>query len=111
MNLALGYSPDPNPDLLKILKIPVERGRFLTAQDKHDTPPVIVIDEDFARLYFGKEDPIGKRVNFALLGMSAEIVGIVGPHAEFSRRRMRSAFVWRSAHSRVTFCGLFLEKD
>ena len=81
MNLALGYSPDPNPDLLKILKIPIERGRFLTAQDKHGTPPVIVIDEDFARIYFGKEDPIGKRVNFALLGISAEVVGIAG-HAK-----------------------------
>ncbi|HEV2299207.1 MAG TPA: ABC transporter permease [Candidatus Acidoferrales bacterium] len=79
MKLALSYSPDP--ELLKILKIPVERGRFLTAQDKRDTPPVIVIDEDFARLYFGKEDPIGKRVNFAILDISPEIVGIVG-HAK-----------------------------
>ena len=80
MKLALGYSSDP--ELLKILKIPVVRGRFLTAQDnKHDSPPVIVIDEDFARLYFGKEDPIGKRVNFDVLDISPEIVGIVG-HAK-----------------------------
>lgn len=79
MKLALNYSPDP--ELLQILKIPVERGRFLTAQDKHDSPPVIVIDEDFARLYFGKEDPIGKRVNFALIDISPQIVGVVG-HAK-----------------------------
>jgi predicted permease len=79
MNVAMMYSVEP--DALKILKLPLKRGRFLTAQDKHDAPPVIVIDEDFAQLCFGKEDPIGKRVNFDVMGNSPEIVGVVG-HAK-----------------------------
>jgi len=37
-----------------------------------------VIDEDFARLFFGDSDPIGRHVNFDVLNTSAEIVGIVG---------------------------------
>jgi predicted permease len=79
MNVALMYSVDP--EALEILRIPLKRGRFLTAQDRHDSPPVMVIDEDFARLYFGNEDPIGKRVSVDMLGTSPEIVGVVG-HAK-----------------------------
>jgi ABC-type antimicrobial peptide transport system permease subunit len=38
----------------------------------------VVIDERFAHLAFGDQDPIGKHVNFEILGVTAEIVGIVG---------------------------------
>jgi ABC-type antimicrobial peptide transport system permease subunit len=37
-----------------------------------------VIDEQFAKLYFANQDPIGKHVNFDLVNISAEVVGIVG---------------------------------
>jgi ABC-type antimicrobial peptide transport system permease subunit len=39
---------------------------------------VIVIDDVFARKFFGDQDPIGKRLVLASLGGSAEIVGVVG---------------------------------
>jgi hypothetical protein len=38
----------------------------------------IVIDEQFETLYFGGQDPIGKRVNFDILNITAEIVGVAG---------------------------------
>lgn len=66
------------PDYLKIMRTPLLRGRFLTPQDNEHSPAVIVIDEQFARLAFGKQDPIGKRVNFDILNTSPEIVGVVG---------------------------------
>jgi predicted permease len=66
------------PDYLRIMKIPLKRGRFLNWDDYEHSPPVIVIDEQFAKLYFGGQDPIGKRVNFEILGITAEVVGIVG---------------------------------
>ncbi len=66
------------PDYLKVMKITLVRGRFLSPQDNEHSSPVIVIDERFARLVFGGEDPIGKRVNFEVLNTSAEIVGVVG---------------------------------
>ena len=66
------------PDYLKVMKIPLERGRFLTPQDNEHAPLVTVIDEHFARLYFGGQDPIGKHVNFELFNTSAEVVGVAG---------------------------------
>ncbi len=66
------------PDYLKTMKIPLLRGRFLTAADNEHTPMVVVIDERFRKLYFGNQDPIGKRINFDVLNVSAEIVGVVG---------------------------------
>ncbi len=66
------------PDYLKVMRIPLERGRFLTSADTERSPFVTVIDHRFAQLYFPGEDPIGKRVNFSILNVTAEIVGVVG---------------------------------
>ncbi|MHB8755748.1 MAG: ABC transporter permease [Candidatus Acidiferrales bacterium] len=65
------------PDYLKVMKIPLLRGRFFTAQDDANSPGVCVIDEDFARKYFGNQDPIGKRLDFDLVYKRLEIVGVV----------------------------------
>jgi predicted permease len=66
------------PGYLKVMRIPVERGRFFTPQDNEGSPSVIVIDDWFSRLHFSGQDPIGKRVNFDVLNIKAEIVGVVG---------------------------------
>jgi predicted permease len=66
------------PDYLKVMRIPLKRGRFLSLQDSEHSPLVTVIDDRFAKIAFGNEDPIGKQVNFDILGTSAEIVGVVG---------------------------------
>jgi predicted permease len=67
------------PDYLKVMGIPLQRGRFLGAQDTETTPFVVVIDDGFARAYFPGEDPIGKRVNLGIIDVNgAEIVGVVG---------------------------------
>jgi predicted permease len=65
------------PDYLKVMKSQLRRGRFLTESDNETAPMVIVIDEEFARRFFGTRDPIGQHVNFSILNASAEIVGIV----------------------------------
>ena len=65
-------------DYLKAMGIPLQRGRFLTAADNEHSPFTIVIDEEFARLYFAGQNPIGKHVNIAVLDKTAEIVGIAG---------------------------------
>ncbi len=76
MKMALFYLIQP--DYLKVMRIPLQRGRFLTPQDNEHSPLVIVIDERFARTYFDNQNPIGKRVNFNVLNTTAEIVGVVG---------------------------------
>jgi predicted permease len=60
--------------------ITLERGRIFTDADRAGAPPVVVINEAFARRMFGDEDPIGRQIR---LGPSspvrqATIVGIVG---------------------------------
>lgn len=71
------------PDYLKVMKIPLLRGRFLTAQDNANSPGVCVIDENLARKYFGNQDPIGKRLNFDEIYGQLQIVGIVGHVKQF----------------------------
>jgi predicted permease len=76
MKVSLFYLVGPG--YLKAMGIPLERGRFLTAADNAHSPSVIAIDEQFAKLYFAGQNPIGQHVNLAILNKAAEIVGIVG---------------------------------
>jgi predicted permease len=72
------------PDYLKVMKVPLLRGRFLGPQDDANSPGVCVIDEDLVRKYFGNQDPIGKRLNFDLvLKGQLEIVGVVAHVKQF----------------------------
>jgi putative ABC transport system permease protein len=65
----------------RAMRIPLERGRAFTEQDDERAPAVALIDERFARQYFPNQDPVGKRLNIALLETQPEIVGVVG-HVE-----------------------------
>ncbi|HEY2121272.1 MAG TPA: ABC transporter permease [Candidatus Acidoferrum sp.] len=76
MKTALFYIEQP--EYLNVMKIPLKRGRFVTATDNENSPAVMVIDERFAKRYFGDKDPIGTHVNLSILNMTVEIVGIVG---------------------------------
>jgi hypothetical protein len=38
----------------------------------------VVIDEEFAKRFFGNSDPLGRHVNLDILNVAAEIVGVVG---------------------------------
>ena len=76
MKLALFYLIQP--EYLQVMRVPLKRGRFLSPQDSEHSPPVVVIDDEFSRLAFGRQDPIGRHVNFAILNITAEIVGVVG---------------------------------
>ena len=76
MSWAISYVVQE--DYLKVMGIPLEGGRFFTAQDTERSQHVIVIDDVFARKFFGDQNPIGKRVVLTSLGAPAEIVGVVG---------------------------------
>jgi predicted permease len=70
------------PDYLNVMRIPLLRGRFFTNQDDNHAPNVAVVDEVFARKYFGGQDAIGKRLHMSKVdvqpGSTVEIVGVVG---------------------------------
>jgi predicted permease len=65
------------------MSIPLKRGRFFNDQDDERAQPVVVIDEVFARKYFGDADPVGKRIQQG--GQDPQqIVGVVGHVKQWS---------------------------
>jgi predicted permease len=76
MSWTLSYVVEE--DYLKVMGIPLLRGRFFTAQDNERAAHVAVVDDVFARKFFGDQDPLGRRVNLSSKGGVAEIVGVVG---------------------------------
>ncbi len=75
MSWSLFYLVEP--DYLKVMNVPLERGRFFNEHDDEHAPMVIVVDETFAHKFFPNEDPLGKRINMMLLGQ-AQIIGVAG---------------------------------
>jgi predicted permease len=65
-------------DYLKVMGIPLLRGRFITPQDNIHSRFVAVIDERFARQYFPNRNPIGEHIHLAGLEEPFEVVGVVG---------------------------------
>lgn len=65
-----------DPDIHRVLHIPLVRGRYLTTDDGRSGSLAVVINETMAERYFPGEDAIGHRV-LVPPGWS-EIVGIVG---------------------------------
>jgi predicted permease len=79
MNWTLSYIV--GPDYLKVLELPLKRGRFFTSHDDEKSPFVGVVDDVFAQKFFPGQDPIGKRIVFDNPERRIEIVGVVG-HAK-----------------------------
>jgi predicted lysophospholipase L1 biosynthesis ABC-type transport system permease subunit len=57
------------------LGLPAVRGRVVADRDTPASPPVIVVNQSFVRLYLRDRDPIGQRVQVA--NAAREIVGVV----------------------------------
>ena len=57
--------------------VPLRRGRTFTEGDRDGRPFVVIIDDTFARVYFGGvADPVGQRLRIGRTDL--EIVGVVG---------------------------------
>jgi putative ABC transport system permease protein len=74
------------PAYLRVMQIPLIRGRLITEQDTATGPPVVLINETMARRFFPDEDPIGKRLDISGPTYMREIVGIVGDIKQESLR-------------------------
>ncbi len=67
-----------------VFKIPLVRGRAFTELDNGAAPPVVIINEAFARQYWKNENPIGHRLIIGggmgpdFLQPPREIIGVVG---------------------------------
>lgn len=75
MSMALSYVVEES--YLNVMRTPLERGRFFTPQDNEYSSHVVVVDDAFAKQYFGDKDPIGQHIFLTNKGGRAEIVGVV----------------------------------
>jgi putative ABC transport system permease protein len=71
-------------DYFKALEIPLHRGRVFNQRDGKGNPPVVIVNDAFAKKYWPKQDAIGQRIEIGK-GMGPEfaeglreVVGIVG---------------------------------
>ena len=80
-----------SPDYLRVMGIPLLRGRFFTPEDTVQSRRVGVIDENFAREYFPNQDPIGRRI--ITENSPIEIVGVVGHTEQWAQDQKLSGSV------------------
>jgi putative ABC transport system permease protein len=71
------------PGYFSTLKIPLRSGRMFNEVDKPKAPPVLIVNQAFARAYMGGADPVGKRIRFTYSDKNPymQIVGVVGDTA------------------------------
>jgi predicted permease len=79
---------DVAANFLDTLQLPILRGRGLTLQDDERAPKVAVVNQAFARKYFGDENPLGKRIGLDSVKNSGriEIVGVAQDAKYFELR-------------------------
>ena len=68
------------PGYSRLLGIPLLRGRMFSGEDNDTAPPVVLVNESFARTFFPNQDPIGKR--FRRARPNAPWVTIIGVLAD-----------------------------
>lgn len=64
------------PDYLKVMRIPLLKGRNFTEEDGPSTTPVALVGEAFAHQLFHGEEALGRRIQAG--GTSYTVVGVVG---------------------------------
>lgn len=69
---------DISADYLHTIGAQLQRGRYFTqAEDDASKPPIAIINESLAKLYFRGQDPIGKRLAYLHSKDSMQIIGVV----------------------------------
>ena len=63
------------PEYFTTMRLPLKAGRDFAATDKAGAPGVAIVNETFARRFFGNENPLGKRITFDRVNWH-EIVGV-----------------------------------
>jgi predicted permease len=103
-----GYTPAENEDMnvgdvyvgprfAETLGVPLLMGREIGFQDTVNSAKVAVVNQTFARRYFGNENPIGRRLTFDEDSdkNDYEIVGVIGDSKYDSAREKAERTVFR----------------
>jgi putative ABC transport system permease protein len=101
------------PGYFSTMGIPLVQGRDFTDHDDARVPHSVVIDTEFARLYFPGRGPIGERI--AINGNVAEgpfqtVIGVVGHVRRKGAREAGEAQIYLAALQKQEFSLFFLAK-
>jgi putative ABC transport system permease protein len=78
---ALENAIDPN--YLTTVGLPLVRGRNFDEHDTADSPPVVLVNRTMAENLWPGEDPLGKRLEFPDVKVTATVVGVVGDAKQY----------------------------
>jgi len=94
-------------DYARVLRVPLLRGRWFTADDETATITSVVIDADVASSLFGTLDVVGK-----IVGEGKEntyrVIGVIAPfrkHGELSQDHENMVFSWLSLTGKMGHVG------
>ena len=76
-------------DYFQVMRIPILQGRAFNSSDRQGSPVVAIVNESFARTFFPDQNPIGRRIGWALdkpLNWKT-IVGVAGDVKHFGLDR------------------------
>jgi len=83
------------PGFFEAIGLGLLQGRYLSSQDQAEKPPVALVNESFARHYFGANTPIGQRIKLGFEPqIIREIVGVVRDAKHYGVRER----VWRMVY-------------
>ncbi len=68
-------SDEVGPDYFHVMGIPILRGRAFLDSDRQGAPAVAILNENLARLLFGRADPVGHSIRLAGNG-DVRVVGV-----------------------------------
>lgn len=94
-------------DFARVMRVPVLKGRWFSAEDDGSNYEPIIIDTDVARQMFGSADPVGQRFSAEHFtntpGQDFRVVGVIAPYrkdGELSDTQMNMVFLrWSVNHA------------
>jgi predicted permease len=77
------------PEYFRVMKIRVQHGRVFSESDNAGAPPVIIINESFARRFFEGKDPLGQQLSVGRnrIDPLRQVVGVVADAKQFGLDR------------------------
>jgi putative ABC transport system permease protein len=79
-----------SPDYFSVMKIPIRQGRAFTEADNLAAPPVIIVNEAFARRFFDGQDPLARQL-FVRRDANTPAHQVVGVVADVKQQGLDSA--------------------
>ena len=82
-SLIISSSAYVSSDYFRAMGIPLLHGRFFTAADDRNAPPVVIVDDKLAARFWPNESAVGKRIRQGDDGPWRTIVGVVADTREY----------------------------